>query len=160
LRKNFPSVEVAEAASTAKAAQMARENPKTAAIASSLAGHLYGLKVVESQIEDYLNNCTRFLVIGLQTNPRTGRDKTSILFSISHAPGSLYKALKPFSDNGINLTKIESRPMKGKPWEYIFFVDMEGHAADAPIREVIAELKQNALFLKLLGSYSQRSLGK
>ncbi len=160
LRKNFPGVEVAEAASTAKAAQMASENPKTAAIASSLAGHLYGLKVVETEIGDYLNNYTRFLVIGLQTNPRTGRDKTSVLFSISHSPGSLYQALKPFSDKGINLTKIESRPMKGKPWKYIFFVDMEGHATDATIGEVMAELKQNALFLKLLGSYPQRSLEK
>jgi chorismate mutase / prephenate dehydratase len=160
LRKNFPDVEVAEAASTAKAAQMAAENPKTAAIASSLAAQLYGLKVVESRIEDYLSNYTRFLVIGLHTNPRTGKDKTSILFSISHAPGSLYQALKPFSEKGINLTKIESRPMKGKPWEYIFFVDIEGHAADAPIREVMAELEGSALFLKLVGSYPQRSLEK
>jgi chorismate mutase/prephenate dehydratase len=160
LRKNFPHVEVAEAASTAKAAQMAAENPATAAIASSLAGHLYGLKVVESQIEDYLNNYTRFLVIGLQTSPRTGRGKTSILFSISHAPGSLYQALKPFSEKGINLTKIESRPVKNRPWEYVFFLDFEGHAADAPVREVMAELKQNARFLKLLGSYPQRSLEK
>jgi chorismate mutase/prephenate dehydratase len=157
LRKSFPQVEVAETVSTAKAAQMAAENGKVAAIASSLAGHLYGLRVVESQIEDYLNNTTRFLVIGLQPSPRTGKDKTSILFSISHEPGSLYQALKPFSEKGINLTKIESRPMKGKPWEYIFFVDMEGHATDAPIREVMSDLGRSALFLKLLGSYPQRS---
>ena len=157
LRKNFPDVEVAETVSTAKAAQMATENGKVAAIASSLAGPLYGLKVVESQIEDYLNNYTRFLVIGLQPSPRTGKDKTSILFSISHAPGSLYQALRPFSEKGINLTKIESRPMKGKPWEYIFFVDMEGHATDGPIREVMSDLGRNAFFLKLLGSYPQRS---
>ena len=157
LRKNFPHVEVAETVSTAKAAEMAAENGKVAAIASSLAAHLYDLKVVESQIEDYLNNTTRFLVIGLQPSPRTGKDKTSILFSISHAPGSLYQALKPFSEKGINLTKIESRPMKGKPWEYIFFVDMEGHATDAPIGEVMSGLGRNALFLKLLGSYPQRS---
>jgi chorismate mutase/prephenate dehydratase len=158
LRKNLPHVEVADAASTAKAAQMAAENPKTAAIASSLAGSFYGLKVVESRIEDYLNNYTRFLVIGLHASPRTGRDKTSILFSISHAPGALYQALKPFSDKGINLTKIESRPVKHRPWEYVFFLDFEGHATDAPIREVMAELERSALFLKLLGSYPQRSL--
>jgi chorismate mutase/prephenate dehydratase len=156
LRKSFPHVEVAETVSTAKAAQMAGENGKVAAIASSLAGHLYGLRVVESQIEDYLNNYTRFLVVGLQPSPRTGKDKTSVLFSISHAPGSLYQALKPFSEKGINLTKIESRPIKGKPWEYIFFVDMEGHSTDGPIREVMSDLGQNALFLKLLGSYPQR----
>jgi chorismate mutase/prephenate dehydratase len=157
LRKNFPQVEVVETVSTAKAAQMAVEDGKVAAIASSLAGQLYGLRVVESQIEDYLNNYTRFLVIGLQPSPRTGKDKTSVLFSISHAPGSLYQALKPFSEKGINLTKIESRPMKGKPWEYIFFVDMEGHSTDAAIREVMSDLGKNALFLKLLGSYPQRS---
>jgi chorismate mutase/prephenate dehydratase len=157
LRKSFPHVEVTETVSTAKAAQMAAENGKVAAIGSSLAGHLYGLRVVESQIEDYLNNYTRFLVIGLQPSPRTGKDKTSILFSISHAPGSLYQALKPFSEKGINLTKIESRPIKGKPWEYIFFVDMEGHSTDAPIGEVMSDLGRSALFLKLLGSYPQRS---
>jgi chorismate mutase/prephenate dehydratase len=72
----------------------------------------------------------------------------------------LYQALKPFSEKGINLTKIESRPMKGKPWEYIFFVDIEGHAGDAPIREVMAELEGKALFLKVVGSYPQRSLEK
>jgi chorismate mutase/prephenate dehydratase len=158
LRKNFPNAEVAETVSTAKAAQMATENPKTAAIASSLAAHLYGLKVIESQIEDYLKNYTRFLVIGLQTNKRTGRDKTSILFSISHAPGSLYQALKSFSEKGINLTKIESRPVKNRPWEYVFFLDFESHATDTPIREGMAELEQSTLFLKLLGSYPRRSL--
>ena len=158
LRKNFPHVEVSEAVSTAKAAQMATENPKTAAIASSLAGHLYGLKVVESRIEDYLNNYTRFLVIGLHASPRTGRDKTSLLFSISHAPGSLYQALEPFSEKEINLTKIESRPVKNRPWEYVFFLDFEGHATDTPIHEVMAELKQDVLSLKLLGSYPQCSL--
>jgi chorismate mutase/prephenate dehydratase len=158
LRKNFPHVEVSEATSTAKAAQMAAEDPKTAAIASSLAAQLYGLKIVESRIEDYLSNYTRFLIIGLRSNPRTGKDKTSILFSISHTPGSLYQALKPFSEKGISLTKIESRPIKGKPWEYIFFVDIEGHAEDAPIREVMVELGRSALFLKVLGSYPQCSL--
>lgn len=160
LRKSFAHVEVADAASTAKAAQMAAEDPKTAAIASSLAGPLYGLKVVESRVEDYPNNYTRFLVVGLRTNPKTGRDKTSILFSISHAPGSLYRALKPFSEKGINLTKIESRPVKNRPWEYVFFLDFEGHATDEAIREVMVELEQNARFLKLLGSYPQRSLEK
>ena len=139
---------------------MAAENPKTAAIASSLAGHLYGLKVVESQIEDYRNNYTRFLVISLHTYPRTGKDKTSILFSISHAPGALYQALKPFSEKGINLTKIESRPVKNRPWEYVFFLDFEGHATDEAIRGVMVELEQDVRFLKLLGSYPQRSLEK
>jgi chorismate mutase/prephenate dehydratase len=157
LRKNFPNVEVAETASTAKAAQMAAEDSKGAAIASSLAAHLYRLKVIESQIEDYRHNYTRFLVLGPNIHKRTGRDKTSILFSISHAPGSLYRVLKPFYEKGINLTKIESRPMKDRPWEYIFFLDFEGYTTDFHVREAFAEMKENVLFFKILGSYPQRS---
>lgn len=157
LRKNLPNVEVAETVSTAKAAQMATEDSKGGAIASSLAAHLYGLKVVESRIEDYLNNYTRFLVLGFQTNKRTGRDKTSILFSISHVPGSLYRVLKIFSEKGINLTKIESRPVKHRRWEYIFFLDFEGHTTDSHVREAVAEMKENVLFFKIIGSYPQNS---
>jgi len=96
-------------------------------------------------------------VLGLNIHKRTGRDKTSILFSISHAPGSLYRALKPFSEKGINLTKIESRPLKDRPWEYIFFLDFEGHTTDFHVKEAFAEMKENVLFFKILGSYPQRS---
>jgi chorismate mutase/prephenate dehydratase len=160
LRKHFPHVQLEEAGSTAKAAQLAMEDPKTAAIASSLAAHLYGLKVVASQIEDNLNNYTRFLVLGRQGAETTGRDKTSILFSISHAPGTLFRALQIFYEKGINLTKIESRPTKGKPWEYVFFIDFEGHAADSHIAEALTEVKQHVLFVKILGSYPQNSQDK
>ena len=153
LRKNLPQVPLLETASTTKAAQMAAEDKKAAAIASSFAGNLYGLKVVESRIEDYVHNYTRFFVLGPQMAKKTGRDKTSILFSISHAPGSLYGVLKPFSERGINLTKIESRPVKDRPWDYVFFLDFEGHATDGAIVETLAELKKNVLFQKLLGSY-------
>jgi len=157
LRKNLPNVEVAETVSTAKAAQIAAKDSKAAAIASSFAASLYSLNVIESQIEDYPNNYTRFLVLGFQTNKRTGRDKTSIIFSISHTPGALYRVLKPFSEKRINLTKIESRPMKGTPWEYIFFLDFEGHTTDFHVREALAEMKENVLFFKTLGSYAQNS---
>jgi chorismate mutase/prephenate dehydratase len=157
LRKNFSNIEVAETVSTAKAAQMATEDSKAAAIASSLAAYFYKLKVVESRIEDYLNNYTRFVVLSLQTRERTGRDKTSILFSIPHVPGSLYRVLKIFSEKGINLTKIESRPVKHKRWEYIFFLDFEGHTTDFHVRETLAEMKENVLFFKPLGSYPQSS---
>ncbi len=153
LRKNFPHVQMAESVSTAKAAQMAAEDPKAAAVASALAAELYGLKVIESRIEDYLNNYTRFLVLGLKAGERTGRDKTSLLFSIPDSPGALYEILKPFSEKSINLTKIESRPIKDKPWEYVFFLDFEGHTTDPHIQEATAELKKKVLFLKLLGSY-------
>jgi chorismate mutase/prephenate dehydratase len=155
LRKNFPHVQLEEAASTAKAAQLAVEDPKAAAIASSLAAPLYGLKPVAFQIEDHLNNSTRFLVLGRQGAERTGRDKTSLLFIISHAPGTLFRVLQVFYEKGINLTKIESRPNKGKPWEYVFFIDFEGHAMDPHVAEALHEVKGHVLFLKLLGSYPQ-----
>jgi chorismate mutase/prephenate dehydratase len=153
LRKNFPHTQTAETVSTAKAAQMAAQDPQAAAVASSLAAELYGLKVIESRIEDYRNNYTRFLVLGLQGSDRTGRDKTSLLFSIPDSPGALYEILKPFSEKAINLTKIESRPIKDKPWEYVFFLDLEGHMADRHIHEAVSEMKKRVLFLKLLGSY-------
>ena len=153
LRKTFPHVPLVETVSTAKAAQFAAEDPKAAAIANSAAACIYGLKVIESQIEDYLTNYTRFLIVSRKNSKRTGRDKTSILLSIPHTPGSLYQVLKPFSEKRINLTKIESRPVKGRSWEYVFVLDFEGHITDARVIETMAELKENVLFLKFLGSY-------
>jgi chorismate mutase / prephenate dehydratase len=155
LRKNFPHVQLEETGSTARAAQRAVEDPKAAAIASSLAASLYGLKVVAPQIEDHLNNATRFLVLGRQGAERTGRDKTSVLFVVSHAPGTLFRVLQVFYEKGINLTKIESRPNKGKPWEYIFFIDFEGHTTDPRVAQALHEVKEHVLFVKLLGSYPQ-----
>jgi chorismate mutase/prephenate dehydratase len=157
LRKNYPSVPLIETASTAKAAQMAAEDSSGGALASSFAARLYGLKVVKSQIEDYFHNYTRFLVLGRQSAERTGKDKTSILFSISHAPGTLYEVLKHFSERGINLTKIESRPVRDRAWEYVFFIDFEGHVKDEPVKDLLAALEKNILFLKLLGSYPRSS---
>jgi chorismate mutase/prephenate dehydratase len=153
LRKNYPSVSLIETVSTARAAQMATEDSSAGAIASSLAARLYGLKVVKSQIEDYFHNYTRFLILGRQSAERTGKDKTSILFSISHAPGTLHQVLKLFSEMGINLTKIESRPVRDRAWEYVFFIDFEGHIKDESIKELLSELGKGALFLKSLGSY-------
>ncbi|OGP56509.1 MAG: chorismate mutase [Deltaproteobacteria bacterium RBG_13_52_11b] len=157
VRKNFPHAQLIETGSTSKAAEMAAGEEDAAAIASSFAGHLYGLKVIASHIEDSLHNVTRFFVLGKQANERTGRDKTSLVFSISHTPGSLYEILKIFSEREINLTKIESRPMRGKPWEYVFFVDFDGHATDDPIDEAVSELKKTVLLMKLLGSYPKVS---
>jgi chorismate mutase/prephenate dehydratase len=155
LRKHFPHVPLEEAGSTAKAAEIAKEDSGAAAIASSLAGRLYGLKVVASRIEDNLNNTTRFLVLGRRGAERTGKDKTSIFLSITHAPGTLFQVLQIFFEKRINLTKIESRPTKGKPWEYLFFIDFEGHAADREVAEAIDQLKEHVVSLKVLGSYSQ-----
>jgi chorismate mutase/prephenate dehydratase len=155
LRKNFPHVRLEEAVSTAKAAELAVGDPQFAAIAGSLAAALYGLKAVASQIEDQPNNFTRFLVLGCRGAGRTGRDKTSVLFIVSHAPGTLFRVLQVFYEKGINLTKIESRPNKGKPWEYVFFIDFEGHAMDPHVAQALDEVKERVLFVKLLGSYPQ-----
>jgi chorismate mutase/prephenate dehydratase len=157
LRKNLPHVQLEEAGSTSKAAQMAVGDFKAAAVASSLAASLYGLRVVASQIEDHPNNSTRFLILGRRGAERTGRDKTSVLFAVSHAPGTLFRVLQVFYEKGINLTKIESRPNKEKPWEYIFFIDFEGHGADPYIAEALREMKGRVLYIKLLGSYPQGS---
>jgi len=153
LRKHFPHVQFEETGSTARAAQIAMEEPESAAVASPLAADLYGLKAVATQIEDHMNNYTRFLVLGRQEAERTGKDKTSILFSIAHAPGTLVRALRAFCEQEINLTRIESRPTKGKPWEYIFFVDFEGHITDSRVKEVLDKVKKEVLFVKVLGSY-------
>lgn len=157
LGKNFPHIQLAGAVSTAKAAHIATEDTSAAAIASSFAGQFYGLKVIQSEIEDYLYNYTRFFVLSQGIGNRSGEDKTSLLFSVSHIPGSLYRVLKIFYERGINLTKIESRPIKGKPWEYIFFIDFEGHVADSSVHEALVEVEKSALFLKILGSYPRDS---
>ena len=153
LEENLPDVPLVDVGSTALAAQMALEDESFGAIASEMAATLYGLQVVKERIEDNPNNFTRFLVIGTNTPERSGRDKTSLMFNIKDQPGILYRMLEPFSKREINLSKIESRPMKKKAWEYIFFLDIEGHIDDEPITAAVAELKDYCQFLKVLGSY-------
>jgi chorismate mutase/prephenate dehydratase len=160
LRRNFPQVRPEETGSTARAAQLALEDPHAAAIASSLAASVYGLKAVAFQIEDHLSNTTRFLVLGRRGAERTGRDKTSVLFIVPHTPGTLFRVLQVFYEKRINLTKIESRPMKEKPWEYVFFIDFEGHATDPHVAQALDEVKEHVLFVKVLGSYPQGSREK
>ncbi|MGB9628582.1 MAG: prephenate dehydratase [Thermodesulfobacteriota bacterium] len=157
LRRNFPRIELLETSSTAKAAKKAQEDPEAGAIGNSLTAHFYGLKIIHSKIEDYPFNFTRFWVIGNKIGERTGNDKTSILFSIPHVPGSLYRVLGIFSNQMINLTKIESRPMKYRPWEYIFFIDFEGHIMDSPVKEGLTRLEDEVSFFKVLGSYPRSS---
>lgn len=153
LESNMPNIPVLEATSTAKAAEIVSGKQDSAAIASSLAGSIYGLGFIERHIEDSRHNFTRFLVIAKDSSPKTGRDKTSIMFSVKDRPGALYDILSPFKRARINLTKIESRPSKRKAWEYIFFVDMEGHIEDKKLKGAIEEMKKDCLFLKILGSY-------
>ena len=153
LADNLPDVPVMDVASTAVAAQIAGEDSTAAAIASELAAMLYDLKVVEARIEDQVNNFTRFLVIGKGMAEKSGDDKTSLMFSVKDDVGILYRMLEPFSKRGINLSKIESRPLKKKAWEYIFFLDLTGHITDPVISEAIRELQGCCQFVKVIGSY-------
>jgi len=153
LEENLPDIPLVDVASTALAARMVAEDDSAAAIASQMAASLYDLQVARRKIEDNPNNFTRFLVIGRKTPAPSGRDKTSIMFSVRDEPGILYRMLEPFSKRGINLSKIESRPFKKKAWEYIFFLDMEGHIQDRTISEAVEELRGYCTVLKVLGSY-------
>lgn len=153
LETNVPKIPVAEVPSTARAAEVSANDSTVAAIASELAGELYGLKVVRSRIEDNVNNFTRFLVLSQKPPERTGKDKTSVMLSVKDKVGALYDLLRPFASNGINLTKIESRPSRRKAWEYIFFVDIEGHVDEDGVKKALEEIKGRCLFMKILGSY-------
>ncbi len=153
LRKNLREIPLVEVASTADAARRARRDRSSAAIASAYAGQVYGLKVIEEGIEDLVINFTRFLVIGNSLGPRSGRDITALMFSVKDQPGILYHSLGTFAKRGINLSKIESRPLKGKAWEYVFFVEMDGHIEDDTIQKAIRDLEKHSVFVKVLGSY-------
>lgn len=153
LEENLPDIPLIDVASTAAAAQLAAGDRTAAAIASAMAGSRYDLRAVKVSIADNPNNFTRFLVVSDQFPPPSGQDKTSIMFCINDEPGILWRMLEPFSKWGVNLTKIESRPLKKRAWEYIFFLDMEGHIDNEPVRAAINELEPHCKFLKVLGSY-------
>jgi chorismate mutase/prephenate dehydratase len=153
IASKYPQARVAEAPSTAQAAQRAAQDPALAAVASGLAKELYGLEIVARNIEDQANNITRFLVIGGRPLKPSGEDKTSIVFSVRDEVGVLHRMLDPFARNRINLSKIESRPLKEKPWEYVFFLDLEGHIEEPRIQRAIKKLQKVCLFIKILGSY-------
>jgi prephenate dehydratase len=131
----------------------AMRSRKVAAIASRRAAELHSMQIIAEGIEDSGVNYTRFLVLGKRAAPRSGDDKTSIIFGVEHKPGSLYRALKALSRSGINLTKIESRPVKNTPWQYNFYVDFHGHARDKACREALRDLRERSTFVKILGSY-------
>ncbi|MFB3925332.1 MAG: prephenate dehydratase [Syntrophales bacterium] len=153
LRKNTPGCELLETGSTAAAVRRVLEDPQGAAIGSSAAASLYGLNLLEERIEDQPSNTTRFVVIGRGVSEMTGRDKTSVLFGTPHTPGALYRALEPFAREGINLMRIESYPARDRIWEYLFFVDLEGHTENDTTARCLASLRRNTVFLKVLGSY-------
>ncbi|MDE3224650.1 MAG: prephenate dehydratase [Nitrospirota bacterium] len=157
LETNLPQVPVSEVTSTARAAELCATDPAAAAIASELAAQLYGLKIIKARIEDNVHNFTRFLVLSKKAPERTGKDKTSVMISVKDKVGALYDLLRPFASHGLNMTKIESRPSRRKAWEYIFFVDVEGHIDEEPVKKALEEIKSRCLFMKILGSYPAHS---
>lgn len=160
LAKNLPHIPVKEVFSTAKAAQHAAEDENVAAIASEFAAKHYNLRIVRRDIEDIAQNFTKFWVIGKKSPGRTGNDKTSIMISLKDGVGALYHMLEPFAGQEINLTKIESRPFKKRPWEYIFFIDIEGHAQDENVSLALQEIQKSSQFHKVLGSYPKSRLSE
>ncbi|MBI2862373.1 MAG: prephenate dehydratase [Chloroflexi bacterium] len=153
LSEHLAHAEIVEVASTARGAQLAAEEPGAGAVAPELAAELYGLDVLARNIEDSATNVTRFLIIGKQMSPRSGRDRTALLFAIRDRVGALHDALAIFLRHSINLSMIQSRPSRRRAWDYVFFVDLEGHPEDAPVKAAIDALSHECLFVKVLGAW-------
>ncbi len=153
IRANLPYAEIVSVDSTSRAAEIAVQEEGAAAIASGLAGEIYTLNTLASMIEDSRQNYTRFFLVGKKAGAPTGNDKTSLVCAVRDRPGALLELLKPFSEAGINMTRIESRPDKKKMWEYNFFIDILGHAEDVTVRNALKKVKEETIFLKILGSY-------
>jgi len=153
LQTNMPNVELIETSSSTKAAQIVTTEPNAGALASALAAEIYGLKILEPNIQDSSENVTRFLVIGRKYPSRTGNDRTSMMFCVQDRVGALHDSIASFKKYKINMTKIESRPSKKKAWEYYFFVDVLGHCEDGRVKKALAELAKHTMFVKILGSY-------
>ncbi len=154
LEMNLQGIDTVETTSTAAAAQLAHADEKVASIGSQVTAEVYDLLTIASSIEDHRGNTTRFLVIGCETPAPSGQDLTSAVFTVRRdQSGALHDLLGPFARNGVNLTAVQSRPMKGKPWEYIFIVDMEGHKEDAPVARALEEAGAVAASHKVLGSF-------
>ncbi len=153
LARNFPKIEQIECSSNAEAAILAQTNADTAAIASELAGRVYNLQSLETCIQDRSNNRTRFLALGANDRAATGSDKTSILVYTENKPGALFRVLEPFEKYQLSLTKIETRPSKKEAWEYVFFIDFEGHVEDEASKKLFVSLNRGGVVVKILGSY-------
>ncbi len=158
LDMNLRGIERISVSNNAEAARRVRDEPDAVAIAGSMAAEIYGLNAVVSNIEDEPENTTRFMVIGNHDTPPSGADKTSVLVSAHNKPGALVGLLEPLARHRISLTRIESRPSRRGMWEYVFFVDLEGHQRDAQVAHALAELEQTAAMIKVLGSYPKAVL--
>lgn len=158
LDTHTPGVERIPVSSNAEAARIAAQEPAAAAIAGEAAASLYQLQMLESNIEDEPDNSTRFLIIAEKDAQPSGEDKTSLLFSMPSEPGSLLRMLSCFADNNINMSRIESRPTRRGLWEYVFFVDVDGHLQNANVAAAISRLESEASMVKILGSYPKAVL--
>lgn len=155
LQAHLPEAKLESVPSTGVAAKRAAQEPGVAAIGSRATLDVFDLHLLAADIHDNENNQTRFWVIGKTPVEPTGRDKTALWFSVAHEPGALYTCLRHFSDYGVNLTRIESRPAVGQPWEYLFFIEMEGHHKVAPLRDALLKLAEQADEIRIMGSYPQ-----
>jgi len=155
LRSNLPKAELIPVGATARAAEIAAGEPEAAAIGPALAGELHQLPALASHIQDESDNRTRFFVIGTGSTPASGRDKTSLVFTLPHESGSLYRALGVLAEHGINMTFIQSHPTRQTQWEYLFFVDVEGHSDAPEFAAALADLAPKTHLLRVLGSYPE-----
>ncbi|GAB4242309.1 MAG: prephenate dehydratase [Candidatus Methylacidiphilales bacterium] len=155
LAEHYSEAELVEAGSTSDGARRAKVDSHGAAIVNPYAARFYGLHIRHRNIQDRQGNATRFLILGKHHVPPSKLDKTTILFAVSHKIGALSSVLSVFSERKINLMKIESRPASGKPWEYVFFVDVQGHREQPVLRDALAASREATLWLKVLGSYPQ-----
>jgi chorismate mutase/prephenate dehydratase len=158
LDANWPGIERIAVSSNAEAARRAQEEDGAAAIASEAAAELYNLEIATANIEDMPDNTTRFLIIGKQTTEISGDDKTSLLVASKNEPGALYHVLAPFHEKGVSLTRIETRPSKSGTWNYIFFIDLEGHQNEEKVANAMALVQQQCTDFKCLGSYPKAVL--
>ena len=153
LNANLPRAERIAVASNAEAARRAAEEEGSAAVAGEMAAEHYGLTILHANIEDEPNNTTRFLILGDYQPKPSGRDKTSLVLSARNRAGAVYEMLTPFATRGVSMTKFESRPSRVALWEYLFFVDIEGHRDDPQVAEALQEVGRIAGYIKVLGSY-------
>ncbi|KRB92847.1 prephenate dehydratase [Noviherbaspirillum sp. Root189] len=153
LNQNYPQIERQAVASNGEAARLASEDPTMAAIAGEIAGQRYNLGVVKAHVQDDPHNRTRFAVVGRLQPAPSGKDQTSLVLAVPNKAGAVYNLLAPLAKHGVSMTRFESRPARIGTWEYYFYVDVEGHAQEQKVADALAELKHNAAFFKVLGSY-------
>jgi len=157
LERKFPRVDLKETSSTARAIELLRDLEGAGAIGTDVAAGHYGMEVLYRGIEDDPNNFTRFFILGREDAAPTGGDKTSLIFSVKDEPGALYRVLEAFAKRNINLAKVESRPERGKPWKYVFYLDFEGHRTEESSLEALKDMAARCIFVKTLGSYPRAS---